>query len=106
MNIKYDKDCATIIPPHRIDIKNAERFNSFLLSAYNQKYNTILVDFSHVTSLDSSGFGKLLLINKKLQERDGELKIINVNSPIVRNMFKAIRLHRVIHIEGMTSAPS
>lgn len=102
MNIKYDKESATIIPPHRIDIKNAEKLNTFLSSAYNQKFNTILVDFTHVTSLDSSGFGILLLINKKLQERGGELKIINVKSSIVRNMFKAIRLHRVIHIEGMT----
>lgn len=103
MNIKYeyDKARAIIIPPDRIDVNNSEVFYSYLLSAYKREFTQILVDFTHVKSLDSSGFSRLLLINKRLKDQGGELRIINVKNSTIWNMLKAVNLHRVIHIEGM-----
>ncbi len=52
-------------------------FKEKLLDIYEEGYYEIIIDFSNISSIDSSGLGKILLFHKKLKGRDGELKIRN-----------------------------
>lgn len=90
-----------IKPEGRIDVVNSQNLKQELLTLYNEGINEIVIDFSKITSIDSSGLGKLLLFQKKLKERGGELRIINVTNDYIQNMFKMIHLNKVIKIENM-----
>lgn len=92
---------VTIKPEGRIDVVNSQTLKQELLNLFNEGINEIIIDFSKITSIDSSGLGKLLLFQKKLKERGGELSIINVTNDYIQNMFKMIHLNKVIKIENM-----
>lgn len=95
-------DGKVIIKPEgRIDVANSQNLKQELLNLYNEGVNYIVIDFAEITSIDSSGLGKLLLFQKKLKERGGELSIINVTNDYIQNMFKMIHLNKVINIENM-----
>ncbi|UMZ74489.1 STAS domain-containing protein [Natranaerofaba carboxydovora] len=96
---KKEDGSVLIIPEGKIDITNSSDLKETLLSVYNEGYDTIIIDFEKVYGIDSSGLGKLLLIQKKLSERNGKLKIINVTSDYVNKMFSMIHLNKVIEIE-------
>ncbi|MCK8824820.1 STAS domain-containing protein [Fuchsiella alkaliacetigena] len=103
MQIKKEEGYkATITPESRIDITNSQDLKEDLLAIYEEGYEEIIIDFTNVDSIDSSGLGKLLLFHKKLKERDGKLRIINVSSDYVKKMFKMIHLNKVIDIEGLS----
>ena len=101
---KKEDGNVIIIPEGKIDITNSSDLKETLLSVYNEGYNLITMDFEKVYGIDSSGLGKLLLIQKKLSERSGKLKIINVTSDYVKKMFSMIHLNKVIEIEGGDTA--
>ena len=100
MKVEKKEDGNVLITPEgKIDITNSSDLKETLLSVYNEGYDTIIIDFEKVYGIDSSGLGKLLLIQKKLSERNGKLKIINVTSDYVNKMFSMIHLNKVIEIE-------
>lgn len=86
-------------PKGRIDVVNSQNLKQELLDLYNEGISEIIIDFSEISSIDSSGLGKLLLFQKKLKERGGQLKIINVTNDYIQNMFKMIHLDKVIKID-------
>lgn len=96
---KQGNNTAVVVPDEIIDITNSKELKEHLLTLYEEGVNLITFDFSNVTAIDSSGLGKLLLFQKKLKERDGELRIINVNSEHIRNTFNMIHLYKVINID-------
>ncbi len=96
---KKSDNLAVIIPNGRIDITNSNELKQKLLDLFDEGCNYITIDFTNVTGIDSSGLGKLLLFQKKLKERDGELKIVNISSDYVKKMFNMIHLYKVINIE-------
>lgn len=87
----------------RIDLSNSHHLREKLQLLYEEGFKVITLDFSGVTAIDSSGLGKLLLFQKKLKERGGKLKIINISSEYIRKMFKMIHLYKVIDIEDAES---
>ncbi len=99
---KKNENEACLVPSGRIDISNSQELKQQLLSLYDEGINYIEMDFSNVTGIDSSGLGKLLLFQKKLKERGGELSITSINNDYVKKMFSMIHLYKVIKIEGMS----
>lgn len=99
--IRTGEGKVTIKPEGRIDVVNSQNLKQELLNLYNEGINEIVIDFSKITSIDSSGLGKLLLFQKKLKERGGEIRIINVTNDYIQNMFKMIHLYKVIKIDNM-----
>ncbi len=97
---KQEENAAVVKPGGRVDITNSQDLKNTLLSLYDEGYNTVTIDFSNVQSIDSSGLGKLLLFQKKLRERGGELRIVNITNDYVMKMFTLIQLNKVISIEG------
>ncbi|MFW5996283.1 MAG: STAS domain-containing protein [Halanaerobiaceae bacterium] len=92
---------ALVSPGKKIDYTNAGELKEKALSLFEDGYGLIKIDFKEVETIDSSGLGKLLLLYKKLKERDDELRLINVNNEYIRKMFEMIHLYKVIPIEGM-----
>jgi len=90
---------AVIYLDEKIDIINSPELKEKLQALYNEGIYVISVDFSITRMIDSSCLGKLLMFQKKLKERNGELKIINVTSDYIKKMFDMIHLDRVINIE-------
>ena len=101
MIIKKKEDEVIVIPEGKIDFSNAEDFKENVLNIYNEGYRKIIIDLSNVSTIDSSGLGKILLFHKKLQEKDGELIIRNITSDYVRKMFNMINLDKIINIDGI-----
>lgn len=99
--IRSGEGKVIIKPEGRIDVVNSQNLKQELLNLYNEGINEIVIDFSKITSIDSSGLGKLLIFQKKLKERGGELTIINVTNGYIQNMFKMIQLNKVIKIDNM-----
>lgn len=100
MNVIKEGDSKVILQPEgRIDVVTSQNLKDKLLELYNEGFNFIVIDFSNVTSIDSSGLGKLLLFQKKLKERDGALSIVSVKTEYIKNMFKMIHSDKVIDIQ-------
>ncbi|MFW6022309.1 MAG: STAS domain-containing protein [Halanaerobiaceae bacterium] len=90
---------AVVKPSGRINYSNSNQFKKEMLEKNNNNIKELVVDFSKVESIDSSGLGKLLLMQKRMKEKGGKLKIINVNSEYIRDMFDMIYLNKIIEIE-------
>ena len=100
MKINRVSDEKVIVNPNKeIDFTNSQELKENLMELYEEGFNEIIIDFEEVESIDSSGLGKLLLFHKKLKEREGSLKIINIESDYIRNMFEMIHLNKVIEID-------
>jgi anti-anti-sigma factor len=87
-----------ITPKENIDYSNSQKFKEILQKLFEQNYKKIIIDFSEIERIDSSGLGKLLLFQKKLKERNGDLIITNVKNDYIKNMFEMIHLNKVITI--------
>lgn len=94
-----DTNEVVISPIGTIDFSNSQDLKEELLELFEQNYEKVIMDFSQVESIDSSGLGKLLLFHKKLKEKEGTLIIRNVESDYIKNMFEMIHLSKVIEIE-------
>jgi len=57
----------------------------------------LLLDFKNVDHLSSAALGMLINLNKKVRERNGGLKLSNINRQIYE-VFKITRLNRVFDI--------
>ena len=96
---KIDDRKVIVYPEEKINYTNSQKLKKKMLVLYEEGYNFITIDFSEVESIDSSGLGKILLFHKKLKEREGKLKIINVQNEYIKKMFELIHLDKVIEIE-------
>ena len=57
----------------------------------------LLLNFQNVDHLASAALGMLITLHKKVQERDGALKLSNINRQIFQ-VFRITRLNRVFDI--------
>lgn len=96
---RVNEEKAIVMPEGEIDFTNSQTLKENLMELFEDGYNEIIINFAEINSIDSSGLGKLLLFHKKLKERDGSLKIQNIESDYIRNMFEMIHLNKVIEIE-------
>ena len=56
---------VVVKPVGNIDFSNSQELKDELLELFEQDYKKVVMDFSEVESIDSSGLGKLLLFHKK-----------------------------------------
>ncbi len=98
MQAEQHEDCAVITLPEVIDLIIAPDFKNVLRTLYDQDCNNIRIDCSQLVMIDSAGLGSLVFFQKKLKDRGGELKLINVTNDYIKHLFDMIDLQRVIHI--------
>nr|WP_084822709.1 STAS domain-containing protein [Marinitoga sp. 1154] len=59
---------------------------------------TIIMDFSGLTAIDSTGIGQLISFQKKLNEKGKELILINMDEKI-QKLFALLKLQEVFNIQ-------
>jgi len=57
----------------------------------------LIIDFSKVNYVDSSGLGVLVEILKRVKTYGGGLKLINL-SPMIKDMFQIVKFDRIFDI--------
>lgn len=83
----------------KFDISNASEFDDIIDKINNQGIERVKLDFSRLKTIDSSGVGKIMLLKGNLDKRDGKLKIINMKSEYIKEMFNAMKLENILEIE-------
>lgn len=81
---------------YHLDESNVRKFKTDIVNSIGTN-NKVLLDFTNLTFVDSSGLGGILSILRKMKEKGGSLKICNVSGP-VQSVFELIRLTRLIDI--------
>jgi anti-sigma B factor antagonist len=82
--ILEDKDIAAIRDAIMSVVEQTKRIN-------------LVLDFSNVKFLSSAVLGLLIRVSKKVYERDGQLRLCNIN-PKIYEIFKITRLTKVFDI--------
>jgi anti-sigma B factor antagonist len=63
-----------------------------------QKRRKVLLNFTNVEYLSSAALGKLITLNKKLQNAGGKLILCNID-PQIYEVFEITKLNRVFNIQ-------
>ena len=82
--ILEDKDIAAIRDAIMSVVEQTQRIN-------------LVLDFSNVKFLSSAVLGLLIRVSKKVYERDGQLRLCNIN-PKIYEIFKITRLTKTFDI--------
>ncbi len=96
---KIDSQTAVIHLPVTVDSEDAPRLKQLLQTLYGEGVKFINMDFSVTELMRSPCHGLLVMYQKKLKERGGELKLVNVKNNHVKHVFDLMDLRRVISIE-------
>ena len=93
-------DEITVVKPGvaRLTAANAKAFKDETLTLINNGASQIVVDFSDVTFIDSSGLGALVGVLKKIGNR-GEINVAGLSNE-VELMFRICRMDSVFSIYG------
>lgn len=81
-----------------IDLHRSPRFERSLASMIKKKPEHIVVDFSGVTFIDSSGMAVLIRAMQNMKEYGGKLSLSGMNDQ-VRPIFETARLDQVFVID-------
>jgi len=57
----------------------------------------IMIDFSNVDHLSSAALGTLITINNKVRQKDGQLRLCNID-PQIYEVFVITKLNKLFHI--------
>ena len=96
MNI-FKKD-GTIYIDGELDIFNAQDVRVRVLDEYEKSKSDIVLDFSHVSFMDSTGLGVLISIQKVFNDDGYKLRIVNVD-PKIKKIFVITELEEVFDIK-------
>jgi anti-sigma B factor antagonist len=93
---QHENDITVIRPgTQRLTAQNAKTFKDEVVELIDGGASQLVVDFSEVSFLDSSGLGALVGVLKKVGHR-GEMLISGLNSE-VEQMFRICRMDRVFN---------
>lgn len=94
---QHDPDITVVRPGiERLTAANATAFKGEVVALIEEGHSQIIVDFSAVTFLDSSGLGALVGVLKKIGHR-GDLLVCGLSGD-VHQMFRVCRMDRVFAI--------
>jgi anti-anti-sigma factor len=86
----------TIKMPKRFDYTSGAEFNAAISSAA-QQHQVITLDCSNMDYLDSAGIGLLVMANKKVQDKNAKLVMVNLNTA-PREILQLANLQKLIEI--------
>ncbi|MGK7891016.1 MAG: STAS domain-containing protein [Leptolyngbyaceae cyanobacterium] len=79
-------------PTRILTAGNAIALRDWAKTAINQGTSILLIDFSHVSFMDSSGLGALMSINQMVQISGGQIRICSLQGQ-ARMLFEMTSLH-------------
>ena len=80
-----------------IDLENSPKLRQFLKPKATQKTPKLLLDFSGVNYIDSSGLATLIEYFQAVQGFKGKLALASL-SPRVKNVFEIVRLEQIFSL--------
>lgn len=80
-----------------VDLASSPKLREHLKSKTSEKCSKLLLDFSDVSYIDSSGLATLIEYFQAAQSFGGKLAISNL-SPRVRNVFEIVRLEQIFSL--------
>ena len=98
----HDNICV-LAPENRLDALAAPRFKQAILDAMEQGHIVLVVDFSKVTFMDSSGLGALIASSRALHKQQGEIYLACLNDTI-RQIMNLTRADSMFDIFDSTDA--
>jgi len=100
INVDYAKNAtiATITEEKILEEKDIRELQESVFSIIEQAGQiNLILDFRNVKFLSSSVLGLLIRISKKVYEKNGQLRLCNINKKI-NEIFKITRLNRIFDI--------
>ncbi len=101
MEIAVEKEndvAVVIIPVAELDAANAAEFKRDMATVLDA-HAKVLLDLTRLRFIDSSGLGAFLSCLRKLNEKQGDLKLCGMAQQ-VRAVFEMVRMHRILDIFG------
>ncbi len=96
---RVDPQTAVIHMPVTVNDEDSPALKKILHSLYDEGVQLIYVDFSNTELMRKLCLGLLVLYQKKLTDRGGELKFVNLTDKHVKHLFEMLDIRRVICIE-------
>jgi len=100
INIEYAENAtiATFTAQSILEEKDIQALQKSIIPVIEQAERiNLILDFCNVRFLSSSVLGLLIRISKKIYERDGQLRLCNIN-PKIYEVFKITRLTKIFDI--------
>jgi len=100
ISVKYDENATIVaLTDEKILEENDVRAlqESIMSVVEPAEQINLILDFQNVRFLSSAVLGLLIRVSKKVYERDGQLRLCNIN-PKIHEIFKITRLTKVFDI--------
>jgi anti-sigma B factor antagonist len=78
-------------------LENSPQFKEEVYRKLSEDHKNVILDFSDVEFIDSSGIGSIISILKAVNQRKGILRILNPRSE-VRRIFNMVRMDQLVPI--------
>ena len=98
IDISTQDSSATISPVGEIDLDTVGLLSAGLSDTIAAGADRVVVDFAHVTYIDSAGLGALVGAHKRLRAAGGAL-VLHCEQPRVMRLFKITGLTKLFTIE-------
>ena len=110
LSVSQDKDIRVVEFTNNkiLDEANIQEIGQGLASLIDEQISPkLLLDFSNVDHLSSAALGMLINANKRVKERNGQLRLTNIK-PQIYEVFVITKLNRIFKIlstraEGVAS---
>ncbi len=100
ISVEYAENAtiATLTSESILEEKDIQALQKSIIPVIEQAERiNLILDFCNVRFLSSSVLGLLIRISKKIYERDGQLRLCNIN-PKIYEAFKITRLTKIFDI--------
>jgi anti-anti-sigma factor len=99
IDVRFEGEYLVVLPHEDIDLANSSEFDDFLSRKIESGVKKVILDFSEVRYIDSSGIGAIVRVHRDLKERNGEIVISQCNDSI-QKIFKLINFHRYFRLSA------
>lgn len=96
---RLDGDIPIISIKGDIDLESSPKLREYLRPKAAAKTARLLLDFSSVTYIDSSGLATLIEYFQSVQSFKGKLALASL-TPRVRNVFELVRLEQIFSLHA------
>jgi anti-sigma B factor antagonist len=100
ISVEYSENATivTFTDEKILEETDVQALQESIMSVVDQAdHLNLVLDFGNVRFLSSAVLGLLIRISKRIYERDGQLKLCNIN-PKIYEIFKITRLNKIFDI--------
>ncbi|MFZ2958289.1 MAG: STAS domain-containing protein [Candidatus Ozemobacteraceae bacterium] len=93
LHIETSSEAAIVRPLEDIDPSNSSQFERALAARVDEGTKCLIIDFSRVGYIESSGIGAIVRAHRRMKEISGEIVLAGCNENL-QKIFKLINFHR------------